>query len=238
MGYSKICILRHGEAMYSQTVVAIGHENDLTPNGVATVQRTTKEIAIEMAGLSRTYFYSSPIARTIQTANMAVESIRPGSSVEVRKCLTEQMNYSWDLMTALAMGGEYEVGKGHVVLIDPNITNPSGKRVEEYSTRDIAKIDPRLWTEHPLLAKRALSIESVEQVDTRMHRFLRAVARNVRDNQGVIAVTHDALIRPIVKDTGVKIISPGERVTLSVENGQVWVHSIAGEPIQRKLLTI
>lgn len=238
MGYSKICVLRHGEAMYSQTVVAIGHENDLTPNGVATVQRNTKEIALELTGFDRTHFFSSPIARTVQTTKMAVESISPESPISIRRCLTEQFNYSWDLMTALVNGGEYEIEKGEIILIDANLTNPSGKRVEEYGTKDIARIDPRVWEQSPMLARRALSIESNDQVVSRIHRFLNAVSRNVMDRQGVVIVTHDALIRPIVETAGVKSVTPGERVILSAENGQLWLERIAGETIPRKLLTI
>lgn len=224
--------------MYSQSVVAIGHENDLTPHGVETVQRITREIAKEMTGFDRIHFFSSPIARTVQTASIAVESISPGSPLTVRKCLTEQINYSWDLMMVLANGGEYEVEKGEVILVDANLTNPRGKRVEEYGANDIGRIDPRVWDQFPQLAKKALSIESTEQVRARIHRFLQAVSRNVLDEQGVVIVTHDALIRPIVEKAGVRSVTPGERVMLSVENGQVWLERIAGVPIPRKLLAI
>jgi len=240
MSLNRIEIYRHGEATYRQEIVSLTEAHDLTEKGRKTVRLNARKTASENSGIStKVPIYSSPLGRTLETAKIIRdELLQNGVKTEnegdqplfIRRCLQEQINFSYSVMNLLSSGGIWG-GKSGSFKVDPKKTNPSMLSSADYILNDALNMSSSAWNELPSdLQRKILSMESGDRIQRRIVRFINSLGKTRTSTELSVVVTHDALIALLLSAAKSEVtkINPGEKVLIEIENNQLNFVSIAG----------
>lgn len=137
----KAYIFRHGETEYHQGKVSLQEANDLTPEGVQTVIKSTNHLSQRLDKNKPIQISSSPFGRSLYTAKIIQDALsKNGFTVnDIREDdnLSEVGNFEWELFYPLVEGGEIQYGNDKIS-IDKSLTNPQNLHFIEYFRSDAA----------------------------------------------------------------------------------------------------
>jgi len=231
MSSPRIEIYRHGEAYYQQGITILDEASDLTTRGKETIHRNGHETFVQNDRLRRIQIFSSPYGRALETAKIIRQEFKDNNlPIYPRRCLQEQINFSYSTINILCKGGVWKDENG-VHLIDPTLTNPLNLNQTEYNLSEALKIDPENWLKLPTtLTDRLRSMETSEKIQARIIRFIKSLSQKMTSTDLSIVVTHDALIALFLATAKSETthVEPGNKVIIEVVNQRLHILSVAG----------
>lgn len=194
---AKVSLIRHGDAQYKNTSPHYGFDapNDLREDGIAKLQAQAKAFAESIDPTDIVTVWSSPIPRSIETANVFKEALE-ARGIAIRKeaifdALEEVRSFRWEYLKNLVDGGEITVdGVAHP--IDKSITNPKGLTYGQYFFESGWLNVPQEYIESLGACGQTIrAIESYESVVGRITRTLDKLAnKEIADNHHILMFTH------------------------------------------------
>lgn len=135
----------------------------------------------------------SPLARTVQTANMLVQELLKRwltiKSISFIDQIQEVKNFDFNIYTALVQGGKITIKKKEIIL-DKNITNPNNLPRSNYFWQWAHKKINKDYLISLWIYEYIHSIETRKQVITRSQQTLSRVLSASSQNQYTFLVTH------------------------------------------------
>ncbi len=217
----RMTLVRHGEAKYNQLESNLLEADDLTSEGVKVVTANFHEIGREHSSKSSLAFFTSPLARTLQTTQIG-KTILSGYidaqiPIEIVPELREVKNFDWKLFVPLVNGGQAEY-YGRKFQVDKSLTNPQEINPENYFNTDEAhKLSERARASLPKdYLLKIDSFETAVDVEKRARKVITEIGNSGRAKYALV-VSHAALIGNFVGDYTngrSKTIKPGNYIIL------------------------
>ena len=218
-----IHVFRHGEAKYTQGLVALADARDLTAVGVAKVKAEAAILLKQIPAGETVAIYASPLGRTLHTAKIIARVLSQAGvnlvdpKPQVAKELREIDHFDFQVLSLLANGGNLRPGcKAYEVRrVD---TNPKDYSMEAYYLNSAWKQLPlHVWKRYPPEFKAAIfKFETSRHVTARVLRYL--VSRSHDATKRIICVTHqcgvDFLMAHNSSHSSLTLV-PGSYLTLS-----------------------
>lgn len=193
----KVSLIRHGDAKYANTQPHYDFEapKDLREDGIAKLQAQAKAFADSIDPSDIVTVWSSPIPRSIETANVFKEAL-DARGIPVRKelifdALEEVRSFKWEYLKNLVDGGEITID-GVAYPIDKSITNPKGLTYGQYFFESGWLQVPQDYVDQlGPCGKTIRAIEPYESVVGRITRTLDKLAKaQLGDKHHVLMFTH------------------------------------------------
>ena len=231
---TQIGAFRHGDCKYAQGKTTLEEAYDLSPQGIATVERRAESFAEHLSPTREVIMYSSPFGRALHTAKVAAKVFRnkkiPIRAMNIEPDLEELKNFSWEFFSPLINGGELSY-KGETMIIDRNLTNPQGLSYQKYLILDINHqvLELLKGKVSDSYLSYLSTIESLSSVDQRINNFLRRAVNSNRGRRDIIAITHEAAISTIVDKftrSESQALNRGNYVHLEARDNGIYVKSV------------
>lgn len=197
-------IIRHGDAGYQQGKVNISMANDLTENGVDTVNKTALHLSntIESEGNSQVQLYSSPFGRCLHTSRIVRDVLASRGSdikpIQITNDLEEVRNFEWNLFYPLVVGGELKYN-GDAIAVDVDLTNPQRDSPTRYFRGDLVhKLSKTARDSLPKsYLERINQFERYPSVTSRLSSWL----AEHKNNEGIelVVCTHEGLTGDLIE---------------------------------------
>jgi broad specificity phosphatase PhoE len=221
-----VTVMRHGEAKYAQGKVLLGGARDLTSFGEQQVVSAARKLAATIGPDEQVRMWSSPFARTLQTATIVYDVLAAQNhsfalkNVDVGMCaqnvirslhrFDEVRNLDLQLFLSFLNGGDAACPDGGVVVLEKTITNPDGLSFAEY-------FNTRAWGSVTAAPQQLLdamhSIEQPADTQSRLDGVLRKLGRVLSPQKTrIILVTHQGVMEGLSKET----INPADFVTINL----------------------
>ena len=221
-----ITVMRHGPALYAQEKVSLSDARDLTPQGVEEVAAAAQELATRIPLTATVRMWSSPFARTLQTAKIVHEELakqhhafalknaeKDVSAENVIRSLhrfDEVRNFDLQLFLSFLNGGEVTGFGDDLAMLDKTTTNPNGLSFVEY-------FNARAWESITGIPQEVMdAMHAIEQLADTRKRLIRTLDRlttlPLSQKTHIVLITHLGLMEGVVSD----VVNPADFFTVSL----------------------